>query len=270
MNRLFKIFKFILKEESNKKQRIRRLFYALCWQIWKRTVKKPLIINLDNGAKYIAHPKTPMGSFPIYARIYDSDKIIFLRKFLKEGGIFIDIGANMGVYPLLLKDKFRKFILFEPIKETANICEANMKLNGIKYELYGIALGNSSGEIKFDFKGNFDTTAKISKDSGNYIVKIDKLDNIIPEKYYGDLSFIKIDVEGFELDVLKGAEKIIEESSVRLIQFERLKTTPLEPLLEFFKKRGWKVFALGKGKLPSFDGELIKHSHDLFAIKGEL
>jgi len=246
------------------------LFYSIFWQIWKRTVKKPIVINLDNGARYIAHPKTPMGSFPIYARIYDSDKIIFLRSYLKESGIFIDVGANMGVYPLLLIDKFKKFILFEPINETANFCEANMKLNGMNYELYRIALGNSTGEIKFDFKGNFDTTAKVNKDSGNYIVKIDKLDNIISKKYYEDISFIKIDVEGFELEVLKGAERIIEKSSVKLIQFERLKTTPLKPLLEFFKKEGWKVFALDNDNKPSFREELIKNAHDLFAVRGEL
>ena len=266
--KIFKVLNFIINEPSNKGQRLKRILYAIGWQIWKRTIKKPLIIDLDNGMKYIAFTNTPMGSFPVYARVYDSKNILFLRrKFKKNNGIMIDVGANMGIYSLLLNDNFKKFILFEPIRETAKICEINMKLNSIDYELYNIALGNEKGEIKFQFKGNFDSTAKIERKEGNYKVRIDKLDDIIDKKLYKDIKFMKIDVEGFELEVLKGAENIIRESSIELIQFERLKTTPIEPLLKFFKDRKWQIFTLdSKGNL-SYSQELINNSHDLFAIR---
>jgi len=265
--KLFMVLRYIFTEKSNKQQQLRRLLYAIVWQIWKRIIKKPVVITLDNNSKYIAYPNTPMGSFPIYTRVYDSDKILFLREFLKDEGIFIDIGANMGIYSLLLKDNFKKVILFEPIKETSGICEANMNLNIINYKMYKIALGNEIGKVKFDFKGNYDTTAKMNKNKGNYVVEINKLDNVIDESQYNDLEFVKIDVEGFELDVLKGAERIIKESSIRLIQFERLKSTPIKPLLEFFEDKKWKVFALDNDGKPSYDKELINSSHDLFAVR---
>ncbi len=267
MKKIFKIIKFILSEPSNKNEKVKRLFYALGWQLWKRIVKKPVVIELDNGSKYIAYHNTPMGSFPIYAKIYDSEKILFLRKALKAGGIMIDVGANMGIYPLLLKNKFDFFILFEPIKETAAICEANLKLNKINYEMFEMAVGNETGKVGFSLKGDFDTTAKVNREGGNYFVSIDKLDNLIKKGYYEKISFMKIDVEGFELEVLKGAQNLIEKSSLSLIQFERLKSTPLEPILEFFKKRGWEIFALNDDGVPSFALEEIKKAHDLFAVR---
>ncbi len=267
--KLLKVFKFILNEKSNKGEKTKRLIYAILWQLWKRIVRKPVVIKLDNEAKYISFPDTPMGSFPIYAKIYDSEKIIFLRKFLKEKGIIIDIGSNMGIYALLLKEKYEKVILFEPIDETADICEANMKLNGINYEMYRIALGNKVEEVNFEFKGNFDTTAKVKNEGGNYKVKMDKLDNLIKKEDYGNLKFIKIDVEGYELEVLKGAGKVIKESAVKLIQFERLRTTPIEPLLKFFQEINWSIFALNNGKI-SYNKEDIYEAHDLFAVKKDI
>jgi FkbM family methyltransferase len=267
MKKILKIIKFILSEPSNKNEKIKRLFYAFGWQLWKRIIKKPVIINLDNKTKYIAYPNTPMGSFPIYARIYDSEKILFLRKVLKSSGIMIDVGANMGIYSLLLKDKFDFFILFEPIKETASICEANLNLNRVKYKMFEMAVGNEKGSVGFSLKSDFDTTAKIDNKEGIYTVNIDKLDNIIKKEYYSKINFIKIDVEGFELEVLKGAENLIDKSSVKIIQFERLKTTPLEPILKIFKKHGWEVFTLNKDSIPSFDKEDIEKAHDLFAVR---
>lgn len=264
--KLLKVLKFILNEKSNKGEKFKRLIFAFLWQLWKRIVKKPVIIELDNKAKYISFPNTPMGSFPIYAKIYDSEKILFLRKILKEKGIIIDIGANMGIYALLLKDNYEKVILFEPVKETADNCEANMKLNGINYEMYRIALGSKTGWINFEIKGNFDTTAKVKEEGGNYKVKMDKLDNIVNREYYKKLEFIKIDVEGYEFNVLEGATQVIKESAVKLIQFERLRTTPIEPLLNFFKQINWLVFALNDGKISYYQKDIYS-AHDLFAVR---
>jgi len=76
MRRIVQVIKFILNEPSNGGEKVKRLFLGIGWQIWKRVVKKPVVIKLDNGTNYICFPDTVMGSFPIYAKIFDSDKIL--------------------------------------------------------------------------------------------------------------------------------------------------------------------------------------------------
>lgn len=267
MNNIIKVIAYIWKEPSNKGERLKRLFYGVNWQIWKRTIKKPIILTLDNGAYFISFPKVVMCSFPIYTKIYDSRNIQFVRSFLKGKGVMIDIGANLGVYSLLLKDKIKKAILFEPLPETAEMCQMNLSLNKLDYELNRLALGNFSGYVYFDYKGNADSTAKISPQTKGIKIRIDKLEHLLNEETFRNVEFMKIDVEGYELEVLKGGKKIFGESSLRLVQFERLKITPLEKFIEFFKNYSWEVFAINNENKITFHEKDIKEAHDLFARK---
>ena len=113
---MLKVLRFIFTEPSNRGERIKRLIYAVFWQIWKRTFKIPLVLKLDNGARYIAYPDEISCSFPIYAKIYESKYILFLRSYLKNKGVMIDVGANIGLYPLSLKDEISTAISWTIIK----------------------------------------------------------------------------------------------------------------------------------------------------------
>lgn len=61
----------IWHEESNRKQRVKRLFLFFGWQVWKRVVQRPLVVKLFNGLQFQAHPDCQVSSAVLYARIPD-------------------------------------------------------------------------------------------------------------------------------------------------------------------------------------------------------
>ena len=153
-------------------------------------------------------------------------ELLLLEFFLKKDSILFDIGANKGEYAYYAEKIIypNNIYLFEPEKEI------NKRLNAIfsHCNIYDIALSDSKGIRQFKIpiiKGipdNCLSSLEIKNKEDNeteaiiYNVKTDTLDNFIKEQQvFPDL--IKIDVEGHELSVLKGAENYIRHYHPTLI-----------------------------------------------------
>jgi FkbM family methyltransferase len=139
-------------------------------------------------------------------------------------GTFLDIGANTGLYALLAAaaDPAISIHAFEPVKEIAEAFLLNADLNPMLKErltLHRVALTDFTGEALFHETMNpyFMTTtsglnAEFSKAHGetrHYLVPTQTLDGFMSESSIDNLSFIKIDVEGHEKEVMVGAETTI-------------------------------------------------------------
>jgi FkbM family methyltransferase len=139
-------------------------------------------------------------------------------------GTFFDIGANTGLYALLAAsvDQQVKVEAFEPVDLIADGFLLNASINPSLRErlrLHRLALTDFTGEALFHETSNphFMTTtsglnAEFSKAHGetrHYLVPAMTLDVFMTENPIDDLSFIKIDVEGHEKEVLRGAEATI-------------------------------------------------------------
>jgi FkbM family methyltransferase len=129
--------------------------------------------------------------------------------------IFIDVGAYIGFYSILMSDIFEKIYAFEPLKRNFKILNKNILTNnlGHKIKTYNFALGskeeklfggsNRKGDLLqssgFSFADNVNNKSeKISIFRGDDIFSLNN-----------EIITIKVDVEGFELDVLKGLEKLL-------------------------------------------------------------
>lgn len=271
---LIKILKYILTEPSNKDQRLLRCFYFFLWQGYKRIVKKPIVLSLDNARRYLAYPDSQGASFPIYTALYDSVYISFVRDFVSDDNCMIDVGANIGLYTLLLSHKFKGGYIFEPEDISYGLLLENLFLNDLMGNFFAEkkALGSCTGLASLQINETAGLANKIVTGDSNSVseniikVPVTTLDEFIPDNRKPYIEYIKIDVEGFEIEVLKGGSSLVEDYNVKLIQFERLSSTPLEPLLEYFDRIGWLVFSLDKKRKISFDKEEICCHHDLFAI----
>ena len=159
-------------------------------------------------------------------KYYENDYLDYLCDSWHDGeigrcvkdGIILDIGSNIGNHSLyFLLERGAKFAYcFEPAKETFEILKKNMEMNHLENcsMLYNVGVGRGSGSayISMSKKRNTAYTQISLQEEGNVkIVSIDELG--IKEK----ITFVKIDVEGFELEVLKGMQETLKRDKPLLM-----------------------------------------------------
>lgn len=201
----------------------------------------------------------------------DEEDLGMLKNFLSEGDHVLDIGAHIGVYTRFLS-RFvgpkGKVYSLEPIPETYLFLENNIKrLNLQNVTPLNTAISDFSGKVlmevpKYDNAGDNYYEARIvndtAKDLKYFEVECNTLDELFLE-YNFQPSFIKCDVEGFEWNVFKYAEKILKKTGpVLLIEINQDLNVPdnkTKELLEFLKMKGYDIFIKQDNRLRAWKDE---------------
>jgi len=176
----------------------------------------------------------------------------------KEFDIFIDVGANIGKYSIILGKKLKdngQVISIEPEPRNFEILNKNIKLNNLK-NVTAINNGLYSKKGKLDFyltseKSGDGAHSLIKKTNNKIQIKVDTLDNIIKEKGLKDIKLIKIDVEGAEANVLKGAKKTLKKYHPKLI-FEAWDETYFKKIKNILDKYNYKFEKIGSQNYFAF------------------
>jgi len=103
--------------------------------LWKRIIHLPLIVGTDNAFRFIAYPDSDVAAGFLYYRVPGSQDIEFLRAHL-NGGVVVDVGANVGSISLLVADKIDRAILFEPNPVAAARARENAGINQLPFEVH--------------------------------------------------------------------------------------------------------------------------------------
>jgi len=168
---------------------------------------------------------------------FEPTSLLMWQKGCSTGGIAIDIGAYTGIYTVTaILSGADQIYTFEPNLVISNFLEKNIKMNvdGAKVVLRKIALGSEIGEGEllapknrlYRFGNSTGSgiqlaTATNNRDLGAWQkfaeIKISTLDLEVPEIDHPSVKMIKIDVEGFEMEVLRGAKKILSSSNPTVI-----------------------------------------------------
>ena len=138
---------------------------------------------------------------------------LFLYSKKNDSDIFIDVGANIGFYSVLFSDKFSRVYSFEPNNRNFLVLNKNIEKNQLtNIETFNFGLGDKK-EI---LKGHSNTKGELFQTSGFAVSKSSNLGaDVLIKKGDDVIQFnnknitLKIDVEGFELFVLKGLKKIL-------------------------------------------------------------
>jgi FkbM family methyltransferase len=218
-----KIIRYIFL--NNKLNRIPYyLFKGIYYGIKKRSSNK-ITLRLFNNRLFYLFNDNPVSSFFTYTDIPDKKEISILREEIikfkdKDSIYFVDIGANIGSYTILISDLTNNLIAFEPHPISYERLMMNLELNSIDHKhIYNNAVGDSNENVFFTDFGSSSTINKISKKETDLEVKQVMLDNVLL-KFKKKKFLIKIDVEGFEMNVLRGMEKLIHKNKVVGILYE--------------------------------------------------
>jgi len=209
--------------------------------------------------KMILDPKNGFLDKYIYFYKIDEPKIldVFLR-YIKQGDIVLDIGMNNGHHTLFISKiigETGKIYSFEPIKRLVSQVEESVKINGIdNIKINNFALGNKEIESLINIEENNLACASILEAEENnsilekekiIIKKIDSLD--LPK-----IDFIKIDTEGYEWEVIKGANSLIEKDKpIMVFEFNPMSYNLEDKnasynFLEYLYNLGYRLYDINK------------------------
>jgi len=125
----------------------------------------------------------------------------FLTSHFKQDHVFVDVGANVGAYTVRAAAHGMKVHAFEPNPENMKILKRNAELNEVSVDTLEYALGSVEGKVSMFPNG---ATSRIVDGEG-IEVPVRTLDSFqLPR-----VDLLKVDVEGYELEVLRGAEQTL-------------------------------------------------------------
>jgi FkbM family methyltransferase len=214
--------------------------------IQNRTVIK----NVD-GINYELDLTEVIDSAIYFNQSREPDTTKALKLLCKPGMIVIDIGANVGSHTLPLANSVGdkgKVYAIEPVPWALDKLRKNLALNHFSDE-----------NAEFSLRASFKTTSEnpVNENGGlseswwsaceKVSVKVDTLDNFIVKENIPHVDVIKLDVDGFEVKVLKGAERILQSFKPIILMelapsWLKEKGDSIEELLSYLIKCGYKFY----------------------------
>jgi FkbM family methyltransferase len=242
----------IVRQESNQGQSGKRLFAMVGWQLYRRICRRPITVTLFNGLLMKAYGDCHMSANVIYFHIPAYREIRFLRPLI-NGGELIDIGANVGLFTLMIADKVHHAILFEPTGLAARRAAENLALNRLNFEVQALALSDKRGEVYFQERGEVDTQNMVVTGPGRSPFPIrqvpcDTLDHFLEGRRISpfNIALIKIDVEGHENSVLRGMQQTLIQRKPKVVMFEYLSGLDFQETQALLDRTGYKIFSLSE------------------------
>ncbi len=216
-----------------------------------------LLNQLDKGIERVIY----------YHGVYEAGTLYVLKECLREGDVFLDVGANIGFISLAAASfvgTSGKVYSFEPLPETFEMLRTNLSINNItNVGIYNIALGSTKESMPIYDNDKFGRgSASLMRLNGaqnnGREISVDTLDAFISCAKVNNIRMLKIDVEGYELEVLEGAKKLLSHSNAPIICIEYSNIHPIKggkplDIYRFIKRvNDYQVYKLRRGKsIPS-------------------
>jgi len=176
---------------------------------------------------------------------WEPQDLALVLESLREGGVFYDIGANIGWYSLNVALKTPATVVaFEPQPARLRTNLALNRVPGIK--VFPFALGYENGNVQMTEEHK---SANFVSEKGPLSVTVRKLDDVVSEYGVPDPTVLKIDIEGFEYHALRGAEQTLRRAKP-MILCEITGLTgrygiPSEKLVSYLESLGYKGHEAG-------------------------
>lgn len=221
-----------------------RIFFILrySFDILKVILFKPKIkqVYFLNGEKF--------SYFGIHTNLLLDNVILHLKsycRYYKNAGVVFDVGASFGTFSLMINylNKKSHIYCFEPEKESFRLLEKNTAHIKNIY-LFNNAIGDMNKKVSVHFNQIYpegSTVEKYQSKKVNSIIQQITLDDFIKVNKIYKISLIKIDTEGYETLVLKGAIKTLSITEYVIVEANYLNLNNFIDLLKLLKNQKFKM-----------------------------
>lgn len=258
-------------------------FYQYCRYLISAKLSGHGGVSLPGGGKMMTSSFNEHWS--AYTLMPSAAEINMMKQRVTESSVIFDIGANVGVWTVMMSKICNAAHIhsFEPAPITFDLLQKNVNLNECRnVMLNNMAASNSSGVAEFEVPPGVSIYGRVrpKKQSDEvdqrflnpniYEVKCKRLSDYCLEHNIEKIDFMKIDVEGFELDVLMGMEELFAEHKIGAIYIETMEDNHLRmgssyrEFLDFFGRFDYKIYTLGNDGSALSErqpDQVVEHNH---------
>jgi len=213
----------IIRHPLNRNNKTGSLLRFLRWQIGSILLPGPIVLPWVNNAKLIVARGEHGLTLNIYCGLQDFSEMAFCLHFLRPEDVFFDVGANFGSYTVLASAAVgARTSAFEPVSSSFAHLMQNIRINEIDSLVSAHNIGLAAEDTQLLFSTDQNCTNHVvhgaeSNSSGAKLQTVKMADSFKDDKVP---TLMKIDVEGFEMEVLKGAQAILNDSNLKAIVIE--------------------------------------------------
>jgi FkbM family methyltransferase len=186
------------------------------WQARRRFSGKPITVQMDGGYALVLPAHSHMAGTTYATGLHEPREQLFALAYLRPGDVTVDVGANIGIFTAMLASTGAEVRAFEPGTQSREDLRRTLAVNpDAVVTVVPAALS--------DKPGTFALTLDL--ESSNHLIEGDphgitesvedvdviRLDDYLQEQPVGRLDFIKIDAEGFDLNVLRGGQCTLQK-----------------------------------------------------------
>lgn len=244
--RAYSVLRQVVTHPANQGTRLAAVARAVRWQLRSRLSPRPVDVPVFDGLTMRCYSRSNAASNVIYfTERHDPIEMAVLSAWLRPGDVAADVGANIGTYTLLfahLVGDRGRVIAAEPGRKAADRLRENVELNQLRQvSVIESAVGRVAGRAQMT--ATRDVSNTLAPGPGSYaihevdVVTLDDLLDGLPARA------VKIDVEGFEAEVLAGADAALAARPLLVVEATdhllRRAGTSASSLMEMLEERGF-------------------------------
>lgn len=217
----FNTVRFLLQHPLTCEQPFTSIARYARWQLASRIALGPVAVDFVNDARLLVRPGMTGATGNVYAGLHEYEDMAFVLHALQPGDWFADIGANIGSYTVLAaKAVGARVIAFEPVATTFRDLQDNIALNsiGARVDARQECVGSSAGCVAMTTdQDSVNHVVVAGERAASAMVPVVRLDDALE----GRVPFmIKLDVEGYELEALRGAPATLASAGLQCLIME--------------------------------------------------
>ena len=265
------VVKFVWAHPANSGQRAKAVARSVRFQVRARLLHQRTLAQLGERSYLWAGLHRPGASRVVYGNPPDYSEMLVWRRSLSPGDVFVDVGANVGSYSIWAAELGAEVVALEPAEDTFQLLLENIAINDYKVTAIRATAGSACGMTRFTVGQDCVNRLDPRGSAGVPTVEVEMvtIDSIIGDRL---VKGMKVNVEGFEIEVLRGCKRALSEHRIGMIQLEWNPTcedavgTDRQPTADLLAQFGYKLYRPNSyGVLNPIDE--IGYGADVFACR---